>query len=591
MAAMQVQDLEMGDLSWVEAFRKKHRRAPRILHIGNIANNAYLNAKFLNAHGFDCDVICNDYYHIMACPEWEDAEFNIQGLDHFAPDWVNAGSRDFTRPKWFAQGPQILCIEYLIAKRMGLSQRAAVMWRLLGYENGTRHHRKLTLGNAYGVLCERAVGYKRPLELRLRQIAGMLISIVREPDSLTLARKKIKRIAGIPGSGRHFVIARVLEPVVMTGAWVFKHAGQPVVRLLEYWVEAHSRAQSSLMRQVQFCVDKFAATFPDRPDQLTANDCIPYLVTIPLWKKLFSHYDIVQAYATSVVYPLLAGSNSYVAFEHGTLRDFTLADNSISRITSLGYQSANHSLITNGDCLAYAKAIKVEHYTAMIHPIDEVRMAAIGGNYEALHRKYGVKYLFICPLRHDWLVKGTDKYIRALPELATQLNRDFRLIMTRWGAQVGESARLAEELGVADLIAWIEPLSRSQLIGLQKSVDLVFDQIALPHFGATAPQAIAAGVPVIMSYEPASTEWIIPEPAPILSAWTAHEIAQGALTALDPQWLAEYKIRAAAWYDKYHSSIAVVNKLSRVYRGIIESKAMKKRSSHESRRQDAESPV
>lgn len=33
---------------WLEAFRARHGRAPRILHIGNIANNAYNNAKLLD---------------------------------------------------------------------------------------------------------------------------------------------------------------------------------------------------------------------------------------------------------------------------------------------------------------------------------------------------------------------------------------------------------------------------------------------------------------------------------------------------------------------------------------------------------------
>ena len=55
---------------WLSDFREAEGRAPRVLHIGNIANNAYLNAKILNRRGFECDVICYDYYHIMGCPEW-----------------------------------------------------------------------------------------------------------------------------------------------------------------------------------------------------------------------------------------------------------------------------------------------------------------------------------------------------------------------------------------------------------------------------------------------------------------------------------------------------------------------------------------
>ena len=46
---------------WFDDFCKRQGRAPRVLHIGNIANNAYNNAKLLNDAGLDCDVICYDY--------------------------------------------------------------------------------------------------------------------------------------------------------------------------------------------------------------------------------------------------------------------------------------------------------------------------------------------------------------------------------------------------------------------------------------------------------------------------------------------------------------------------------------------------
>jgi glycosyltransferase involved in cell wall biosynthesis len=268
------------------------------------------------------------------------------------------------------------------------------------------------------------------------------------------------------------------------------------------------------------------------------------------------------------VYPLLTGKRPYLGFEHGTLRDFTLANNSVSRVTALGYQQANHVFITNGDCLAYAERIKVPSYTAMIHPVDDERIRGIAGDYEGAHREFGAKYLFLCPIRHDWAVKGTDQYIRALPLIAERIGRDVRMITCRWGMQVDDSQALARSLGVEDLIAWVDPLNRGQLVRLQKSSDVVFDQIALPHFGATAPQALAAGVPVIMSYDPASTAWIIPEPAPILSAWTPEEIAAAVQLALDPEWRQSFGARAREWFEKYHSSAHAVDRSAAVYRQV-----------------------
>ena len=74
----------------------------KILHVGNIANNAYNNAKFLRRKGVEADVLCYDYTHVMAQPEWEDAEFDEQP-DEFAPRWQDCHLNGFQRPTWFIQ--------------------------------------------------------------------------------------------------------------------------------------------------------------------------------------------------------------------------------------------------------------------------------------------------------------------------------------------------------------------------------------------------------------------------------------------------------------------------------------------------------
>ena len=103
----------------------------RILHIGNIANNAYLASKILNEAGYDCDVFCYDYYHVMGSPEWEDADFVGDIDDAFGPDWGQIDLRGFQRPRWFAQGPFDACINYLSSRRTGQFAEAAFWWHKL----------------------------------------------------------------------------------------------------------------------------------------------------------------------------------------------------------------------------------------------------------------------------------------------------------------------------------------------------------------------------------------------------------------------------------------------------------------------------
>ena len=71
---------------WLGRFRERNGRAPTVLHIGNIANAAYLNARMLNEVRIDCDVLCYEYFHIMGCPEWESAVFDPNGVNPDRPD-------------------------------------------------------------------------------------------------------------------------------------------------------------------------------------------------------------------------------------------------------------------------------------------------------------------------------------------------------------------------------------------------------------------------------------------------------------------------------------------------------------------------
>jgi len=563
---MSLQNARSHRSAWLESFIHKHGRPPRVLHIGNIANNAYNNAKLLNNIGLDCDVICYDYYHVMGCPEWEDADFEGHIVDQFHPNWASVDLRGFQRPAWFAQGPLHLCAEYLIARRSNDAKKITACWARLATKNGTK---RSTLAQFFAPkfyeYYSKSIRYLRvltfhrdfgaPLSYKLQNIFptntlfGKLGFMGAALTALTIAF--VSRLAIVP-----YTIARNLADFV-------RHA------FFHQDTKGQKNGSSSFADTTARLIRIFESTFPDRKDKLTAQDFNAYGDIIKLWKKLFDQYDLVQAYATDPILPLIAGKRPVVAFEHGTLRAFTLADNAVCRLTSLAYNQADHVFITNGDCLDFAKQIGVKRYTPMLHPFDEERIRSAPQDSFGFREQFGVKYVFLCTLRHDWSIKGTDKYILALPMIAASIGSNFKLLMTRWGNDLDASMALAKNLKVDHLIEWIEPLNKYMLIRAQKSVDILFDQIALPHFGATAPEGIAAGVPVIMSYDPTSTNWIVSEPAPILSAWTADEIAANVKMALDSQWLSQYKIRAAEWIDKHHNSSIVVERHLDVYRQLI----------------------
>ena len=537
-------EAEASPLAWLQDFERSHGRPLRVLHIGNIANNAYLNATFLRRAGIDCHVLCYDYYDPMATPEWENAEGG--------------------RPKWFVQGPQGLCVQYLHALLDGRHISRIALWVRLGlartlltdevaHHKGTRFVQRM---NTVRLEVQRSIYLG---VLRLLSAATYRVNYVRA-WTWSLSRWAVRRAARAVGFDWPEPVppgdlqAPASDPVI------------PDVPASSLPTDDHRRYDFRRYEAMQL----FAERFPTRPDRLAPAD-FAILSNLPFWGALLDRYDVVQCYATAPIMALLTATRPYVAFEHGTLRDFTLGDSALHRLNALAYREADHVFITNGDCLAYAERLGIERYSPMIHPIDVDRHEApCPEEVAAIRQRIGADVILFCPIRHDWAVKGTDVHLRALPEIVAGTSGSVRLVLCEWGAELPASRALIEELGMADHVVWLPPQDRQGLITNMKAAAAVLDQMALPHFGATAPQAIAAGTPVVMSYEPARTEWIVDEPAPILAAFDPAGVARAVATALDPAWRADFEERAHAWSQGQHHPRRLVLEHCRVYRRLIE---------------------
>src|SRR5262245_29993303 len=78
----------------------------RILHLGNILNNGYLNAKFQRRRGWAADSVTVDYRHVQAQPEWEEVAIINPDLAQFDPDWSTIDLGGYQRVSWFHDVPQ-----------------------------------------------------------------------------------------------------------------------------------------------------------------------------------------------------------------------------------------------------------------------------------------------------------------------------------------------------------------------------------------------------------------------------------------------------------------------------------------------------
>jgi len=131
----QVDELSVDLDRRLKRVEEKLGRPLRVLHIGNIANNAYNNAKIMRRYGVEADVLSLNSYHVTSTPEWEEGAIVALAGTPQAPDWRLTKLRDgYKRPDWFIEGPGRLCIPYLNARKRN-RLAAAFLGALLGLHN------------------------------------------------------------------------------------------------------------------------------------------------------------------------------------------------------------------------------------------------------------------------------------------------------------------------------------------------------------------------------------------------------------------------------------------------------------------------
>jgi hypothetical protein len=547
---------------WLDAFRRRHGRAPRILHIGNVANNAYHNAKLLTKAGFDCDVICPDYYHVMACPEWEDADFEGDPGEEFRPDWSRVELRGFQRARWFAQGPLSLCAEYLIARRAGDDARASVLWDALSCMNRT------------------SAGTERPGG-RWRRLREWWVFLVRagaaavSPEVVSrwltwIGNRAVGKARAHAGAGG----------VVRLAIWTHERVVRPLrivlMAVLLWWRRARGAPPEA--RWVSALCAAFERAFPDRRDVLGRADLLDYAWALPRWTRLLAHYDLVVAYGAYLVLPLLAGKR-YFAFEHGTLREIPFSTTPTGRLAALAYHCAEHTFVTNHDCLDKARALCGDRHSFVNHPYDETDTGDPGdvrGLRARLLEELDADFLFFFPTRQDWVPgtgyadKGNDVFFRGFARLR---HEGFRVgaVCCSWGRNVRDSLALLQALRCARYVKWAKPMGVRQFGRTAAACDVVTDQFKIGAFGGVTFKALAGGAAVCTYLDWPKLAPLFAEAPPVINCRTDGEIRATLPLYVDaPAKLEALRAASRSWMRRFHAGEDVVARQAHHFRRVLE---------------------
>jgi glycosyltransferase involved in cell wall biosynthesis len=430
----------------------------RVLHVGNIAQNAYLNAKLLRRAGVEADALC-DEWHIFCQPEWEDAELSgeFEPQEQLAPHAAAAG---WEQPDWVLR---LRTWEPDWPNEPWLKERLLVLRDLPA------------------------------LARRRRELRGAYASL----------RPELGRDLGVLDLARGSVWKRRLE------------------------------------RQVGAL------------------------------GELFSRYDVVQLYGVHpALIPLGLPSVPYVAFEHGTMREVPFEDSWRGRLLSLGYRMSAKTIITNPDVIEQAHRLGLgsKDYVFIPHPVDETKYTPGPSTLRERLEAEGADFVLLCPSRHDWHVKGTERLLQAFARFVQADRPNAVLLLFDWGQEVDRSKALVKELGIERNVRWSQPLPKLRLIDAYRAADIVLDQFLIGTFGAVAPEAMACGRPVIMAFDLQLHAWCFPVLPPIVNARTTEEIyAELSRLAGDGEARRALGSAGREWVEQHHSWRLVVDRQLRIY--------------------------
>ncbi len=567
-------------------------RPLKVLHVGNIANNAYNNAKIQRQRGIEADVLCFDYYHIMSCPEWEDADFTGDYGDPYYPDWTKCNLNGFERPKWFVQGPIALCLEYLFYKSLNDTKRANEKWVEIHSQRMILTHDKLSIKqkvkNKLFRIYEKLLKFKNnnylwEVESKYKLtgyelIKGLKISF----PIINFQKSLIKVFESIVILFLWLVSIIIISPPLFFLERLYKKYTLSKVNSFSgkqsLWLSSTEIVSAqSLDQNIITLIDEFKSHFPDRDHKLTRDDLLPWTNLLSGFKKIFDNYDIVQMYATYPIIPLLCDTYNFAAYEHGTIREIPFEENAQGRVCAIGYKLSPVVFVTNTDCLEAVDKLNLNHEKVycLPHAFDSDKLQNFKEDNKNEYYPELNSVTFFSPTRQHWIdkdpsfSKGNDVIFYSVAELKNE-GYKFRIELVEWGIDVEASKKLIKKLSIEDFIIWVPQMSKKQLWKKYLTANAVIDQFMLPALGGVGFEVMALGKRLLTAMDMDQAERFFGA-SPILYDVRDQETLTRSMKMVldDPTDQKEMGNKASDWIQMYHSADRICQIQMNAYQKLL----------------------
>jgi glycosyltransferase involved in cell wall biosynthesis len=589
-----------------------------VLHVGNIAHNAYFNELILRKSGrFGC-VVNFDAYHFASSPQWlklSKQKIDRKSLgDDFFPNFFQFENSQELQPDFFFQGPlyQVLSCLYSLGKNnfnvndpLFKSSRALMdflRYKVIYKKNYSESAevwddktfaqslKDLNVHTSWIKTLNRGFGldkYRYKFIDNLNSKHGLKLKLINLPLKQTyinpkkqtyinIIRNFIKRVSLIKSPNELYKIIFQIFYQNIAKLRFFLSLKKSSDKNKKFIINAIKNIP--LLKALGILKISEDVYDPSQREDLKGLDTSAYHEVITDWDFIRSFFDFHIFYGGHTIFPSLSISRTpYAVYEHGTIRSIPFQGNNFGRLIKHAYENANVVMITNADYCNAKKRLEFDAQKIVYipHGFDDTSCIDFLNKFKKCTDKNNI-VKFFAPSRHDWVngndgnSKGNDIIVKAVKKLVDDRQTNFLVTMLEYGNDIRATKNLIQQLELKAYFEWKPTMIRKELWTFYLNSNAVLDQFYIPAIGQIGVETIALGVRLINADDGSMTKFF-GERSPILAANTPEEVAKQMLNIMaDPDDKLGVGDYGRAWFARNHSSDAIGSKLNRVIK-LLES--------------------
>ncbi len=279
-----------------------------------------------------------------------------------------------------------------------------------------------------------------------------------------------------------------------------------------------------------------------------------YFGHLPVLNKLQQYDALFAAQAPYLAY--LSRRPYLVSQVGGDIWYECARDDELGRLQRLAFCEANAFLVSNPWSFAHARRYGMCHLIYVPFILDQDTYCPGEPIFrEEWRAQSGGDFFVLSTARVDEFYKGSSIGLEGFAAFSRQ-HPEARLVQIGWGADLADMRRKLADLGIADRTILLRAAGKRRLISYLRSADCLLDQFRLGYFGATALEAMACGLPVIMRLERGQYDALCETGAPpVLDANTPGEVCdQLNRLAGNSEWHAAARQEHRDWFLQNHGS-------------------------------------